>query len=74
MRGVLDSANVMEPKVRQVLLDLAASWPNKAVREAAAERLVPSATSDHMSSPPSMGDRHHDQGRSMPANRQPALF
>jgi hypothetical protein len=74
IRGVLDSANAMEPKVRQVLLDLAAGWPNKAVREAATEKLAPSAASDQMSSPPSKGDRRRDQGRSMPANRQPALF
>jgi hypothetical protein len=74
MRGVLDSVDVMEPKVRQVLLDLAAGWPNKGVREAATERLAPSSASDHTSSAPSKSDRRRHQGRSRPANRQPTLF
>lgn len=74
MRGVLDSVDVMEPKVRQALLDLAAGWPNKAVRDSATEKLAAAATSDHTPSAPSKGNRRGDQGPSMPANRQPALF
>lgn len=74
MRGLLDSVDVLEPKVRRVLLDLAADWPNKVVREVAKEKLAPSAGSDHTSSSPSKGDHGRDQSQSMPANRQPALF
>lgn len=74
MRGLLDTVDVMEPKVRRVLLDLAAGWPNKGVRRAATEKLAPSAASDHTSPAPSGADHGRDQGRSRPANRQPALF
>lgn len=74
IRGLLDSVDFMEPKVRQVLLDLAAGWPSKGVREAATEKLASSLGSDETSSAPSKGDHRRDQGRSMPAYRQPALF
>jgi hypothetical protein len=74
MRGLVDSVDFMEPEVRGVLLDLAAGWPNKGVRRAATEKRAPSASSDETSSAPSKGDRCRDQGRSMPASRQPALF
>ena len=74
MRGLLDSVDVMEPKVRRVLLDLAAGWPNKGVREIATEKLAPPASSGRTSSPPSKSDHDCDQRQSMPANHQPALF
>lgn len=79
MRGLLDSVDFMEPKVRRVLLDLAACWPNKGVREAARERGTSSQRGYETSSAPSKGDPRRDQGRSMPAKsmpaiRQPALF
>ncbi len=74
MRGVLDSVDGMEPEVRRVVLDLAAGWPNKGVREAVTDKLAPSAASDDRSSAPSEGDHRRDRGRSTPAERQPTLF
>ncbi len=74
MLGLLDSVDFMEPKVRQVLLDLMAGWPSKSVREAATEKLAPPLSSDETSSAPSQGDHPRDQGPSMPAYSQPALF
>ena len=56
MYGVLDSVDGMEPEVRRVVLDLAAGWPNKGVREAVTDKLAPSAASDDSSSAPSESD------------------
>ncbi len=74
MRGLLDSVDVMDPEVRPVLLDLAAGWPNKGVREAATNTVAPACGSEEDSSIPSKGDDRRDRDRSMAADRQPALF
>lgn len=71
MRGLLDSVDVMDPKVRRVLLDLAAGWPSKTVREAAEKMLAPACGNDESSSAPSKGEHSRDHRQ---ADRQPALF